>query len=203
VRQRIDRPGCVKRWLDCRADRHGQVSCWPFGLDRTCANRRAPAPAAQAAATDRMQRANARRISVSLRLNHNAPLPLVKQNQPASADRPSVPDAGRPSSTVPNPDIESHENTKPDETEPILSAPIGFVSLTSEVPVGQCVPSWRLCRLQGPFLIPILTAPKTRELSETESGSSAPIGFVSFVLSWPQCRFWGPFSSLNISAFTL
>jgi tRNA(Ile)-lysidine synthase len=42
-------------------------------------------------------------------------------------------------------------------------------------------------------LIPILTATKTRKLSETESGCSAPIGFVSFVLSWPQCRFWGAF----------
>jgi hypothetical protein len=47
------------------------------------------------------------------------------------------------------------------------------------------------CQARSCTLIPILTATKTRNLSETESGSSTPIGFVSFVLSWPQCRFWG------------
>jgi hypothetical protein len=40
-------------------------------------------------------------------------------------------------------------------------------------------------------LIPILTATKTRKLSETESGCPAPIGFVCFMLSWRQYRFQG------------
>ena len=49
----------------------------------------------------------------------------------------------------PNPEVESHEITKPDETKPIFFAPIRFVSF---------VPSWRPCRL--PNSVSRLTLPQ-------------------------------------------
>jgi hypothetical protein len=45
---------------------------------------------------------------------------------------------------IPNPEIESHEDTKSDETKLILSARVRFVSF---------VPSWRPCRFPGRIII--------------------------------------------------